>query len=289
MMRTWFLRMGCVALLLTGFLRAEESAAEAVKAGGREEPRKRTVLVAHFENGTGQEQYDPAAAGMGDLIGVMLARQEQVTVVERQRLLALVAEQARTLEGLTGAEYALKAGKLLKADSVLVGRLFLVENKLTVSAQVLDIASARVLAAEQLACRPIYLAEAALQMAQRLSKSMSLPLPEIDIKEIDNSPIASLHFAQALSHYYAGNMDPAIMQFMRTVDLDPDYYEAHYWCGMAYSRLDEFEHAVIEWKAFLQREPESPRADELRKKLAEAQAKLEGTNVERLGPNEGEK
>lgn len=253
-------------------------------SGARSRPVRRVVFASPMENVTDQEQYDPAAVGMADLVAVLLAQQKHITVVERQRLLALTAEQARSLKGLTGDKYAIRAGKLLKADTVLTGRLFLVKGKLTVSAKVIDIATARLVAADQLSCRPEYLIEAALQMARRLGKQMAMPLPKIDLKKIDKSPIASLHFAKAMSHYYAGNMDAAIMQFMRTMDLDPDYIEAHYWSGMAYSRLGEDAHAIIEWKKFLKRQPKSKHAKQVKKMLAAAKARENNSAVERLGP-----
>ena len=245
---------------------------------------KRTVFAAPFDNETEQKQYDPAAAGLADLVAVLLAEQENILVVERQRLGMLTAEQANSLKGLTGKEYSIQAGKLLRADTVLTGRLFLIANKLTVSVKALDIETSRVVAADQISCRPTYLLEAALQMARQLGKQMKLPLPEIDMKKIDKSPIASLHFAKALSHYYAGNMDAAIMQFMRTMDLDPDYVEAHYWSGMAYQRLGEWPHAAIEWRKFLAREPKSKHAPAIRKLLAEAALREKDSNVKRLGP-----
>ncbi len=245
---------------------------------------KRTVFAAPFENETHQEQYDPAAEGMGDLVAVLLAEQKSIGVVERQRLGVLTAEQARSLKGLTGQKYAIRAGRLLKADTVITGRLFLVQKKLMVSVQALDIATSRVAAADQLACRPEYIMEAALQLARGLGKQMSLPLPEIDLKKIDASPVASLHFAKAISHYYAGNMDAAIMQFMRTMDLDPDYVEAHYWAGMAHHRLGEDAHAIIEWEKFLKRRPKSKHDKQVCKLLAEAKEREQDSTVERLGP-----
>ena len=277
-----FVLAGLAALALAAWAGAAEEAAPVAPAPA--EPQKRTVFAAPFENETGQEQYDPAGAGLGDLVAVLLAQQEHVTVVERQRLLALAEEQARSLKGLTGDKYALSAGKLLKADTVLVGRLFLVQGKLTVHARAIDIASERVLAADELACRPEDLIEAALQMARRLAKQMALPLPEIDLAKIDASPIASLHFAKALSHYYSGNMDEAVMQFMRTMDLDPDYTEAHFWMGICYQRLVEPEHAIIEWEAYLKRDSTSERAEAVQKLLAQAKAQDAASPVQRLGP-----
>ena len=247
-------------------------------------PVRRTVFAAPFENATKREQYDPAAAGMGDLIAVLLSQHPHITVVERQRLMVLTEEQARSLKGLTGGDYALQAGRLLKADTLITGRMFLIKDKLTVSVQALDIATARVVAADQLSCRPTYLLEASLQAAGKIAEQMAMPLPRIDLKKIDKSPIASLHFAKALSHYYAGNMDAAIMQFMRTMDLDPDFVEAHYFSGLCYQRLGQDAHAIIEWDKFLARLPKSERAKKVSKLLAEAREREKESAVERLGP-----
>lgn len=282
-----------LAVTLAVFLTASWAANPAGKPATRAASRpagasgktiQRTVFAWPFENVTNSEQYEPAAAGLADMVAVMLAEQPHIAVVERQRLLALTAEQALALKGLTGSKLALAAGKLLQADTVLIGRLFLLENKLTVSVQAIEIASERVLAADQLSCRPNDLPEAALQLARKLAQQMQLPLPDIDLAKIDKSPIASLHFAKALGHYYAGNMDAAIMQFMRTMDLDPDYVEAHYWSGMAYYRQNEYAHAVIEWDKYLQRQPATPYAAALRPLLADAKKRDAQTAPPRLGP-----
>ena len=246
----------------------------------------RIIFAAPFENETGQEQYEPTAAGMGDLLAVMLAQNEQITVVERQQLAAVIAEQAISLKGLTARDYAIRLGKLIKADTVFTGRLLLFEGKLHVSVQALEIPTARVVAADQIACRPSYLVEAALQMARRLGEQMSLPLSEINLEELDKSPIASLHFAKALSYYYAGNVDAAIMQLMWTMDLDPDYTEANYWSGMSYYKLGDYAYAIIEWEQFLKREPESKYAEKAKELLAKAKVQQDQLPMRRFGPAE---
>lgn len=278
--------LACGACVLLPADQAEPQSPQAKNAttAPSSQPVQRTVFAAPFDNETGQGQYDPAGAAMGDLVAVLLAKQPNIRVVERQRLLALAEEQALTLRGLTGRKYAVRAGKLLRADTVLVGRLYLMEDKMTVAVTVLDIDTERVVAAEQLSCRPTYLVEAALQLARRLGRQMSLPLPDIDPKDIDASPIASLHFAKGLSRFYTGNMDEAIMQFMRTMDLDPDYIEAHYWSGMAYYGLREHGHAIIEWEKFLDRYGDGPEADEVCGLLEHARELDSGSPVHRLTP-----
>jgi len=245
---------------------------------------KRTVFAAPFENETGQEQYDPAAAGMGDLVAVLLAERENVRVVERQRLEALTDEQARSLKGLTGEAHAIKAGKLFKADTVIMGRLFLLEGKMTVSAKAIDIATERVAASDQMSGRPEDIVEVALQLAGKLAKQMEWPLPKIDMAQIDKSPVAGLHFAKALSHYYAGNMDEAVMQFMRTIDLDPNYTEVHYWTGLCYEKLAEPTHAAIDFAAYLKEHPQGKYAADAAKRLALARQKAGAEAIPRLLP-----
>ena len=270
------------AMLLAGFI--VPAATDPPAGAPATRAAKRTVFAAPFENATGQQQYEPAAAGMGDLVAVLLAQQEHIAVVERQQLAALAAEKAKSLKGLTGNQYAIQAGKLLKADTVLVGRLYLLKGKLTVNVKALDIATARVVAAGDLSCRPNYLIEAALQLARQLGKRMALPLPKIDLKKIDKAPIASLHFAKALSHYYAGNMDAAIMQLMRTLDLDPNYTEVAYWSGLCYFRLGESAHAIIELEKFLKEHGDSHYAENARGLLTAAKHKEKDSGVKRLGP-----
>jgi len=251
------------------------------------EPRaaKRTVFAAPFENATGQEQYDPAAAAMGDLVAVLLAEQKGVTVVERQRLEALTDEQARSLKGLAAEAFAVQAGKLLKADTVLAGRLFLVEGRMTVSAKAIDIASERVAASDQLSGRPEDIMDVSLQLAGKLAKQMQWPLPQIDLTKIDRSPIASLHFAKALSHYYAGAMDEAIMQFMRAIDLDPNMTEIHYWCGLCYEKSNEPVHAAIDFESYLKEQPQGKYAHEAARRLAAARKNAATETAPRLAPN----
>lgn len=261
---------------------AAASDAPATLPTGR--PIAHVIFPSMFTNDTGDEQYEPAAAGVGDLLGMMLAEQRQINIVERQRLAAITQEQALTLRGLAAGPYALQAGRILQADAVLVGRVYFSDGKFTISAKVIEISTERVLAADQQACRPEELSEAALQLAGHLAKDMALPLPPVDLAQLDKSPLASLHFGKALAHYYAGNMDAAIMQFMRTLDLDPDFTEAHYFAGIAFEKLGEPEHAVVEWEAFLNRAPDSRYAAKARELLAAARRGAAENHIPRLGP-----
>jgi TolB-like protein len=257
-----------LALLVAGTMSVRGAATKPIATEEKELPR---LFTAAFENDTGEEQYDPAAAGMADVVSAMLTQQTKVRVVERQNLLALTEEQSASLKGLTGEKHSLAAGKILRAQRVMTGRVYLADGKLTVGVKILDLATGRVLAAEQESCRPADLIEAAAQLARRLGTALELPLKEVDVKAIDKSSLAGLHFGKALSHYYAGDMDAAIMQFMRTSQLDPDLVEAHYFCGLAYWKLKQPRDAMVEWKIFLRRSPGSMHEARVKKLMAQAE------------------
>ena len=113
----------------------------------------RVLFAAPMANETGQEQYDAAAAGLPELVAVMLSKQDSLAVVDRESLHLLKAEQARSLQGLSAEKYAVAAGRLVKADTVLDGRLFLKDGALTMAVTAIDLATERALAVDQLSCR----------------------------------------------------------------------------------------------------------------------------------------
>ena len=246
---------------------------------------RRTVFAVRFDNQTGFEQYDPAAAGAADLIAGMLGQQPSIRTVERQRLLSLTAEQALTLSGLTGPRYdcavrPIVAGRHAALRPAVPGR-----RQTDADAKTVDLASQRVLASEQVSGREEDLLELSLQLVRGLSKQMSLPQPSIELAAIDRSPLASLHFGKGLCHYYAGDMDSALMQLMRTLELDPDYIDAYYFAGKCYITLGEPAHAVIEWEKLLNRSGDHPKAAEIRQALPKLRQEAEASGTRPLVPD----
>ena len=62
-------------------------------------------------------------------------------------------------------------------------------------------------------------------------------------------------FDQGLIFWNAGRLDEARLQFERTLELDPEHGEAHYWLGMANLNGGRMAEAAAEFKVYLDREP----------------------------------
>ena len=69
----------------------------------------------------------------------------------------------------------------------------------------------------------------------------------------DDDPAAV--FDQGLIFWNAGRLDEARQQFERTLALDPEHGEAHYWLGMANLNAGQMAEAAAEFKLYLDREP----------------------------------
>jgi len=68
-----------------------------------------------------------------------------------------------------------------------------------------------------------------------------------------NDPTAV--FDQGLIFWNAGRLDEARQQFERTLELDPNHGEAHYWLGMANLNAGQMAEAAAEFRIYLDREP----------------------------------
>ena len=62
-------------------------------------------------------------------------------------------------------------------------------------------------------------------------------------------------FDQGLIFWNAGRLDEARQQFERTLELDPEHGEAHYWLGMANLNAGQMAEAAAEFQIYLDREP----------------------------------
>ena len=62
-------------------------------------------------------------------------------------------------------------------------------------------------------------------------------------------------FDQGLISWNAGRVDEARQQFERTLELDPNHGEAHYWLGMANLNGGQMAEAAAEFKLYIDREP----------------------------------
>lgn len=215
------------------------------------------ICIAPLNNNTGNKQYDALAEGFADILATTLSEQKAVKVVERQRLRELLREQKLSLLGLTDPVTAVKVGKLLKADRIFVGGITKPKETFIINVHAYEIETARLVTSEQIQGKPEEIVSATYNLVNKLCQKLNLQLKPIDPNDIDKNPNASLHFIRGLGFYYSGNFDNAIVEFMKTQDLDSTSDKAGYWMALCFMEVNEYRHALIELEDLLVRFPKS--------------------------------
>jgi TolB-like protein len=109
-----------------------------------------TLAIADLRNDTGEAAYDAAGPGVASLLLTRFARTGAVRVVERSQLQAVLGELALSRSSAFDADTAVKAGKLVGAQYIVLGSLFAVKlPQLSASVRVVDIETGEVVAAEE--------------------------------------------------------------------------------------------------------------------------------------------
>lgn len=98
-----------------------------------------TVAIADLSNRTGDPAFDGAGPGVAGLLVSRFQGSGVVDVVDRDAMEVLLIEQRLSVDGLTDPRKAVRAGKLLGADYLVLGELFSVQlPTVTIALRVID-------------------------------------------------------------------------------------------------------------------------------------------------------
>jgi curli biogenesis system outer membrane secretion channel CsgG len=74
-----------------------------------------TLAIADLSNNTGDEDFDPAGAGVAAMLITRFSKTDAVQVVERQQLQSVLDELGLSKSGIVSKETALRSGRLVGA------------------------------------------------------------------------------------------------------------------------------------------------------------------------------
>lgn len=177
---TGMMKASLFALLLSPTLIAPASAlfrrfAESSSASVQAVPR---VAVLDFSNGTPikPEEVEPLRRALGATLAGALARSGRVTVIERRRLNALLAEQGLGASGSIEDATAARMGKLLGVDFLLLGAFIVQPNReIMVSTRLVDVSTGTVTAGPEQLGNTRAATKLIASLADAIAKQLHLP------------------------------------------------------------------------------------------------------------------
>jgi TolB-like protein len=141
--RWTMVRFGFVAfLLMSGLLAGDGWAVAAPSAGHTALPT--TLAVLYFDYGGSDASLEALRKGLAQMLISDLSAVDDLRVVERERLQAILDEQKLAQTGKTDAATAARIGKLLGARYLVLGSYFDVMKALRVDARLVDVETGQI-------------------------------------------------------------------------------------------------------------------------------------------------
>lgn len=189
-------------------------------------PTTIAVLPLRF-NGT-DSTLRPLERGLAELLTTDLARSNQLTVLERARIQAVLDELALQRSGQTDSATNVRAGRLLRAGRLVEGTILqLDDSQLRVDAAVVDVPTTTVRGVAQGAERMEQLFALEKRLALDLFDQLDVRLTVAERNAIEQRPTRSLAaflaYSRGLTAEDEGRYDDASRFYRDAARIDPDF------------------------------------------------------------------
>jgi tetratricopeptide (TPR) repeat protein len=172
----------------------------------------------------------PLERGIAELITTDLSITDQLIVVERARLAALLSEIALQKSGATDSSTNVRAGKLIQAGRIVQGQILQNGERLRVDAAIVNTTTTLLSggASNENALDEVFAIERAIVM--QLFDSLGVKLTTAQRKQLDDRPTRSLPaflaYSRGLTFEDAGRFDDAARAYQDAARIDPSFFQA---------------------------------------------------------------
>jgi TolB-like protein len=188
-------------------------------------PAKPVVMVIYFDNLTGKPEHDVMKKGLADMIITDLIAYDGVTVVERDKLEAVMAElhlqAARAFDPATRA----RLGKLVGARYLISGSMLGVTPEVRIDARLTEVATGVDLTAVSVRGAPDRLFDLEQELVAKLTSSIDAKLVnDIAARKMKGVDVATvLAYARGLDLEDRGKLDEARKQYSAALKTRPSF------------------------------------------------------------------
>jgi len=165
-------------------------------------------------------------AGLAMMLTTEMMRNPRTSMVERDQIKQLIAEQGLTLSGMIDPATAIEVGKLVGAEYMLFGTYTDIMSRLRIDVRVVEVETGRLRQARELTRPREDVFETVAALAEAIFEDLEL-LPTEKLPERKPAPAAAvIFFSKGIGHEDRGELDQAKAMFQRALEIFPDYQEA---------------------------------------------------------------
>jgi TolB-like protein len=172
----------------------------------------------------------PLGRGLAELLSTDLARSPKLTVVERERMQALVSEINLQQSGATDQATGVRAGKMLQAGRIVAGGITQTGSDLRVDAPIVNTSTDQIVASPSETRTLDQLFTLEQNLAFSIFSSLGITLTTAERNAIEQRPTKSLAaflaYSRGLTFQDEGRFDDASRLFDQALRIDPGFSAA---------------------------------------------------------------
>lgn len=184
-----------------------------------------TLAILPFENNsvTDPEKYEPLSRGLSAMLITDINQgQTALKVIERNKIAELLKEIALSQTGSVEESTAIKAGKILGAQSIAFGSFMVLGSDVRIDTRIVNVETSELIMAESIMGSSSSFMQLERDLAQKIANSLKVVL--IPQKTSAGGKIdAALYFSRGVDAFDKGDRTEARRLFEQCMKLDPSY------------------------------------------------------------------
>jgi tetratricopeptide (TPR) repeat protein len=220
---------------------------------------KTIVAVIPFTNLMKDSSFDWLSGGIAETLIVKLSHVDALQMVERIRLKEIMDEMKFAASGLVDEKTAVKAGKLVGAQVLVVGAFQKAGNRLRINGRFVEASTGKILKTAEATGMTGEIFELQDKIAYGLISTLKIRTTAEEDRKITEKPTESFKAYEYMSrgndHYFNGNMTEAIRMYQKALSIDPDLSGVKYNLGLAYNVQGNPDQAIMQFAEVLSAKP----------------------------------
>ena len=223
------------SLAVPSFVRAQQSMAAPPAAPAADS--RPTLAVLYFTNSAllGGTDFQPLSKGMAEMLITELSQNTGIRVVERDRLQALLEEQNLSTSGRVDQESAIRVGKVLGAQHLLMGT-FIIDprHNMRIVVRAVNTETSQIEYVESVTGKDDQLLALVDQLGNKVNTGLKLPPMPLHVRPLSTAPAtkgpeqfrAVMLMSRALERQDRGDKEGAIALYRDALQADPGFERA---------------------------------------------------------------
>jgi len=194
----------------------------------RPDPGMKTMAIIDFKNRSvdHKAQYDPMEQGFADLMINRLNNSTNLKVIERERIQWILDEIK--LQNQYDMEGAVRLGKQLGVQTVLLGSFIIVGDQIWLGARLVKVETSEILLTDEIKGDLDDFFDLVDQLGQKIAKNIDVTLKKETKEDISEAPSldAIMAYSVGLSYLEKEDYKNAYDKFEEALKIDPNYEKA---------------------------------------------------------------